>query len=199
MIDDLRSYLAAHLPTATVSVSVMPSSADEMHGRTLVTVSLPLTPDWSGIAPRPLRKSGHSPQIVAAVVLGIHIPDDASRVAALRHKVEPNWALSWAQWRQMHDVDFAALVATLRQHAEDAQIRNATRIAAAEERPENRAALAQMARESAILGEFPTAQVDAWIVHRMGYSPDELAGWGKSTRRDRRREARRQMRAERET
>lgn len=64
--------------------------------------------------------------------------------------------------------------------------------------PVNVAAVAQIQRETDIQAAASSAEADAWLISRMGYSAEEVAAWGKSTRRDRRREARRQMQAERQ-
>lgn len=87
-------------------------------------------------------------------------------------------------------VEMAPIIATLRTRVakcvEDNR-REAERVRA---HPLNAAILGQIEREASIQGAYPTEEVDAWIIDRMGYDPEDLDDWGKPTRRDRRRIAR---------
>ncbi len=137
-----------------------------------------------------LRRQGIDVAFVGAVHAVVTIPDDSRVVPAMR---------SIASYGHVYDRDEAAaltpaaveeVVHALHQRRDRAEQQNAARLARYEAHPTTVAARAQQARERAIQEALPTDEVDAWIVDHLAYSYDQVAAWGRTTRRDRRRLAR---------
>lgn len=172
----------------------LPSAASEL--RILITRQVSSYPACiEGVAFGALRHASPSvqPMFISRTTAVISVPGNSSHVQS-RRRFAHWWAWSQYQWRNTVNLDdFAEIAGYL---DDDEQLINKRNTELADEvrrHPANVRAIEQIKRQSAILENTPTVEVDRYLAERMGFSYEQQAGWGRSVRTRRRREARQLM------
>lgn len=200
-MEDFKLFVLDRLPDAAIDVKVFPGAGETWRapnfgrdGGTSITITVPVQRYDDDLNRGALRRAGTQPVFVGGVKVQVLIPNDPSLVEGLR-RGGTFFAFSWHQWRGLSETAAESIVDEVRERRRLAEAHNRSVAEDLRSHPANRRAEQQKSREAQTLERFPTEAVDAWIIHRMGYTAEELAALAKSTRRDRRREARRQMEA----
>jgi hypothetical protein len=165
-------------------------------GGTFISIGKAVACDASGIAHSALRRHGYgSISFSASVYLIIAIPNDPSRVAGLRDS-ENRRAFSWNQWNNLTEKSLQEFLIWLTNAERRAAEHNNRRAEYYRSLPVNIAAMAQINQQKQNLEQFPTENVDNYLIEKMGFTEEQFKNWGSRTRRERRKEARKLMAAE---